>query len=186
MIRLINRKTVSSGGQPGRKKSNRHTGFTLMELLIAITLLSIIMLYLYESLSTLRSSNTFYGEKLAAIAEQQKLLNTLYLDLALTTPGSVDIQNQEKSADIVLMQTSHSVHQRIMPYVGYIFNNNKLYRIESSQKISYPLYGDEEMVVDDLGPTKHFRLYQSRTHFLVDMQREGEQGVLYKIRALNQ
>jgi len=186
MKRPANPKSLFDTPQPGLKKSASRGGFTLMELLIAITLLSVIMLYLYETLSTLRSSNAFYGDRLVAIANQEKLLKTFYLDLALSTPGSVDVQNQDKHADIVLMQTSHSVHQRIMPYVGYIFNNHQLYRIESSAKITYPLYGDEEMVVDSLGAANHFRLYESRTHFLLDMQREGEQSVLFKIRALNQ
>lgn len=167
--------------QPGLKR-----GFTLIELMISITILSVIMLFLYQSLASLRSSNTFYGDRLSAIADQQKLLKALYLDFALSAPGSVSIQNLDSHGDMVMMQTSHSVHQRIMPYVGYIFNDEELFRIESSQKFAYPLFGDEEMVVDSLGAVNHFRLYRSRTHFLLDMQREGEQSVLFKIRALNQ
>lgn len=161
-------------------------GFTLLELLIAVSLLSIIMLYLYQSLSTLQEGNRFYGETLKQVNREQKLLKVLYLDLALSEKGSVTVVDEDRNHDIVLMQTAHSIHHRIMPYVGYVINQHGLFRIESSQELTYPLRGDEEMQIDPLGAFDHFRVYRTKTHFLVDIwPLEGEQQ-LFKVRGYNQ
>ncbi len=156
-----------------------------MELLLAISILSIIMLFLYETLATLHKTNTIYGERLDVTSKQEKFLKTFSSDMSLAIGKSVTIQNLDKDGDILLFQTSHSVHQRIMPYVGYIYVDEVLYRIEASEKFTYPLTGDEEMVVDSLGAVKRFRIYRTKTHYLLDMQHEGEQPILFKIRALN-
>ena len=159
--------------------------FTLLEMLIAITIFSLIVLYLYQSLSTLNSTNRFYGEKLNSMSHDQKLLKTIYLDLSTAVIRTVNIINEDPFTDIVLMQTAHSVHRRIMPYVGYIIKEGELFRIESSQKLSYPLSIENEMVVDELGQIQHFRLYSSPTHFLLDYRSHSKEPRLLKIRALN-
>ena len=160
--------------------------FTLLELMIAISLLSIIMLYLYQTLSTLQTGNSFYGERLDRAEKQQKILRTLYLDLALSDNQIVTIVNEEKDHDIVLMRSLNSVHGRIKPYIGYIFNDNGLFRIESSDKLEYPLSRDLEMQVDYLGDYRQFRIYRSKVHFLADLiDAEGE-AHLFKIRGYHQ
>lgn len=170
----------------------RHSGFsvfsskafTLLEMLIAIVIFTLISIFLYRSLSTVNSTNRFYGQQLNRISYEQKLLKTLYLDLSMAVIRSVFIINQDKDTDVVLMQTSHSVHQRILPYVGYVVRNKKLYRIESSDKLAYPFNEETEMVVDEVGEIEHFRLYASKTHFLLDYS-SNEDPKLMKIRGLN-
>lgn len=170
----------------------RHSGFsvfsskafTLLEMLIAIVIFTLISLFLYRSLSTVNSTNKFYGEKLDRIAYEQKLLKTIYLDLSMAVIRSVFIVNQDADTDVVVMQTSHSVHQRIMPYVGYLVRNKKLFRIESSQLLTYPFNEETEMIVDEVGEIEHFRLYGSKTHFLLDYSSDQDPKLM-KIRGLN-
>lgn len=164
--------------------TSRSKAFTLLEMLIAIMIFTLISIFLYRSLATLNSSNKFYGEKLSQIAYDQKLLKTIYLDLSMAVIRSVYIINQDRDTDVVLMQTSHSVHRRVMPYVGYVVRNKKLFRVESSQKLTYPFNEESEMIVDEVGAIEHFRLYSSKTHFLLDYSSDQDPKLM-KVRGLN-
>lgn len=167
------------------RQSGSTRAFTLLEMLIAIVIFTLISVYLYKSLATLNSTNRFYGEKLRSISHDHKILKTIYLDLSLAVIRSVFIVSQDEHFDVILMQTKHSVHRRTMPYVAYLVLENKFYRIESSQQLSYPFNEDQEMIVDELGEMEHFRLYSSKTHFLLDYEPKDEDPQLMKIRGLN-
>ena len=84
----------------------RRHAFTLIEMMIAITLFSVVMIFLYQSMASLDKSNRFYGDKLQSISTEQSLFKTLYLDLALSESNVGEIININKNEDIVLMQTS--------------------------------------------------------------------------------
>ncbi len=159
--------------------------FTLLEMLIAIVIFTLISVYLYKSLATLNSTNRFYGDKLQTISHDHKVLKTIYMDLSLAVIRSVFTVNQDEHFDVILLQTKNSVHRRTMPYVAYLVWEEKFYRIESSQRLSYPFNEDQEMLVDELGEMEHFRLYSSKTHFLLDYQPKDEEPRLMKIRGMN-
>lgn len=165
---------------------HRSRAFTLLEMLIAIVIFTLISVYLYKSLATLNQSNRFYGERLDAIAHERKILKTIYLDLSLAVIRSVVTVNQDEDIDVVLMQTKHSVHRNVMPYVAYVVTEQQqLYRIESMNRLSYPFSEDDDLTVDKLGPMQHFRLYSSKKHFLLDYRIGDSDPKLIKIRGLN-
>ncbi len=172
---------------PSHKASR--SGFTLIEMLISIVIFTVMVLFLYQTLDTLRSANNFYGEKVDALAHEQKVLKTLYLDIALSRPKSLRILNDDREHDVLLMQTSNSVHHRIMPYVGYILKEGMLYRIESLQPLTYPFEHDIHADVDVLMKLNAFRIYSSNaggiTRYLVHL-RPGKENRLLKVRAFNQ
>ncbi len=161
-------------------------GFTLLEMLISVGLLSIIVIFLYQTNASLQHSNTFYGGELSAAWHEQKLRKTIYLDLALSMPESFQTVNLDKDTDIILMQSSHSVHRRIMPYIGYMLRDGHLWRIEASEPLVYPLRGDEEMVVDDLGTMRRFRVYPKGNAFLVNMEKPDKKMILFRTNRLNE
>jgi len=159
--------------------------FTLIEMLISISLLSVITIFLYQTYASLQSSNRFYGEELSEASREQKLRKTIYLDLALSVPGSIKLINIDKNSDVIIMQSSHSVHRRIMPYTAYMLKNSRLLRIESSQELFYPLSGEEEMVIDDLSELKIFRVFQKENAFLVHLEKKDEKMMLFRTNRLN-
>jgi prepilin-type N-terminal cleavage/methylation domain-containing protein len=163
----------------------RRRAFTLVEMMIAITLFSVVMIFLYQSVASLRKSNQFYGAKLEVITTEQFLLKTLYLDLALVVPNTDETININKNEDIVLMQTSNIIHTHVMPYVAYFMKNKHLYRIESATKLKYPFEHDLNVIIDDFGEANLFRLYKNSTHFLLDINLDGKTDNLLKIRNLN-
>jgi prepilin-type N-terminal cleavage/methylation domain-containing protein len=168
-----------------QSKGGFSAGFTLLEMMIAITVFSVVMLFLYKSLATLEKSNSFYGERLDQVTRAQRAVKTLYLDLSLSLPGKGQILPQEKSHDVVIMQTSNVMHQRFMPYVAYLVRDRHLYRVESPHVLRYPIDSDEDLIVDDLGAVRTFRLYKNATHFLLQLQLEDSDELLMKIRHLN-
>ena len=159
--------------------------FTLIEMLISISLLSVITIFLYQTYASLQKSNRFYGEELSEASREQKLRKTIYLDLALSTPESVKLIHIDKSSDVIILQSSNSVHHRIMPYIAYMIKDGHLMRIESSEELFYPLSGEEEMVIDDLTELKIFRVFQKENSFLVHIEKDDQKMMLFRTNRLN-
>ena len=71
--------------------------FTLIELVISISILSIIMIFLYKSYASLNTSNRFYKKEVSQIKSQQLKKRVLFLDFTLAVDKSVKILNQDKN-----------------------------------------------------------------------------------------
>jgi prepilin-type N-terminal cleavage/methylation domain-containing protein len=161
-------------------------GFTLLELMISIVIFSLITIYLYGTLDTLRHSNSVHGGQLDESAFHAKIYKTLFLDLALCDRNSTTVISETRDIDTLLTRTSHSVHRRIMPYVGYVVRSGNLYRFESYGPVEAPVTVNELMIVDKLIPVERFRIYSNGTHFLLDMKLKGKTEQLLKIPALQE
>ncbi|MEA1891998.1 MAG: prepilin-type N-terminal cleavage/methylation domain-containing protein [Campylobacterota bacterium] len=163
--------------------------FTLIELMVSISILSIIMIYLYKSYSSLNRSNSIYKEKISQIRATQLKKKVIFLDFALAFDKSINILNQDKNEDIVFLQTSNSMHRRYNPYVAYIFKDEKLYRLESLKEFKeYPLSMDVEFSVEFFGNIDGFRVYSSTKKDskvnLVHVNFKDEEDILLKIKIL--
>lgn len=169
-------------------------GFTLIEMLISVVILSIMMIFLYQSYASLNRSNIFYKEKTDAISIEQIKKRVMYLDFSLALNKSITILNQEKNEDVVFMQTSNSIHKRLNPYVSYIVNDEKLYRLESLDKIlEYPLGNEDQYISDYFGDVDDFRVYKSTQQdanssseiYLLHVNYKEEKDVILKVKVLN-
>ncbi len=163
----------------------RRNAFTLIEMMIAISLFAVVMIFLYQAMATVDKSNIFYTKRLKEITTQQSLYKTIYLDLALSQPKTGQIENISKEEDMVFMQTSHVLHTHVMPYVVYFVKDKHLYRVESTNKLTYPFESNINAIVDDFGPVINFRVYKNSTHFLLHININGKDDNLMKIRQLN-
>ena len=170
-------------------------GFTLIELMVSITILSVMVVFLYQSYASLNRSNKFYANELTNMTAQQLRKRVLFLDYSLAAFSSIKIKNLAREEDIVFMQTSHSLHKIYNPYVAYVIKEKKLYRLESLREFKeYPLGVDDEFVVDYLGEVNSFRVYKSDKNskdkagevYLVHVDFEKEEDILLKIKLLNE
>ncbi|NCO01552.1 MAG: type II secretion system protein [Epsilonproteobacteria bacterium] len=169
----------------------RRKGFTLIELLIAISILSIMMLFLYKSYAALNDSNRVLKRELSSITNIQNIKKIIYLDFSLALFNTTKIDNRDKKEDFVFLQSSHSIHKRYNPYVTYIVKEKKLYRLESLKKIStYELPAESEFDIDYLGEVNSFRLYKSldktKEFYLVHIDFKRMENLLMKIKVLNE
>lgn len=174
------------------KKSQR-SAFTLIEIIIAITILSIMMLYLYRSYAALNLSNAFYQKEATAIKESKLKQKILFLDFSLLLFGEYEIVKNEKKEDAVFLQTSNSMHGRINPYIAYIIKDARLYRVESYKKMTTENLGTERVVdIDDFGEVQKFRVYENslgkeeKLSFLIDVAFKNSSNLLMRVRALNE
>ncbi len=169
--------------------------FTLIELLVSISILSIMMIYLYKSYASLNTSNSFYEKKVNTIENTQLKKRVIYLDFALKLDNNISIRKQNTKEDVVFFQSANSVHKRFNPYIAYLINNEKLYRLESLNEFKeYPLTQEMLFSVDDLGEVNSFRVYSSNKKvndkeieiFLVHIDFKEQEDILLKIKALNE
>ena len=164
--------------------------FTLIELIISIAILSILMLFLYKSYSMLNRSNTLISKEISTLKKFELIKKIVYMDFTLSLSKSTKVLNQERDEDVVFLQTSNSIHDRVNPYVAYIVKNKKLYRLESLKPFKeYPLTSDAEYEADELGEIKSFRTYASSNKslslYLVHIVFKDKREILLKIKAFN-
>lgn len=171
----------------------RRSAFTLMEMMVSITILSIMMLFLYKSYADLHKSNAYFKDKSEDVGSYMKKKQTLFLDFTLAHFGSIRILNQDTKEDVVFLQSSHSLYGRINPYIAYIKKEEELYRLESLEPfVEYPLESRSDFFGESLGQVKSFRLYttqgdeKTNKAYLVHVDFIDEEDILYKINPLNE
>ncbi len=164
--------------------------FTLIEMMVAIVILSIMMLFLYQSYASLNRSNALYKTKVQQIKSLELKKKIIFLDFSLALYKTAQIINKEKNEDTVFLQSSHSIHKRYNPYIAYIVREKRLYRLESLKEFKTdPLSPDSRFDIDDLGEVESFRVYKSnagQSSYLIDIQFKGNDDFLMKIKGLNE
>ena len=168
----------------------KRAAFTLIELMIAISILSIMMIFLYSSYSSLNLSNNVLKSETKSIVDIQTIKKVIYMDFSLALKGSVTVKNREKNEDFVYLQSSNSIHRRYNPYIIYIVKENKLYRLESLKKYtSYELLADSEFDIDYIGEVENFRVYKSsntkKELYIVHIDFKRMDDILLKVKVLN-
>ena len=172
----------------------RRAAFTLIEMMIAIVIFSLIVVFLYKSYDALKQSNQKYTVMTKEMERLWRIKKMLYLDFALSLQSDVSVLNQEKNEDVVLLQTSNSLHNRFYPYVAYVVKDGVLYRLESLRKLTYPFDAETTADVDEVAKVTNFRLYKALkkedsnavAYYLIDIKLADGKRILYKVRALNE
>lgn len=175
------------------QRSTQRAAFTLIELLISISILSILMLALYKAYDALNISNKIYKEKSNKIEISSLKKRTIYLDFALASKSdsnsTIKYLDRQRNKDIVSFQSSHSIHKRYMPYITYITKYDKLYRLETLHKIDeFPFSSDIIADIDELGEVEKFKVFESKkdkSSYLIDLRFKGSEQILLKVKILN-
>jgi len=107
--------------------------FTLVEMMISITLFSIIIIFLYQALDVTKSSNKFYSKKLQELEVKSDIKKLMFLDIMnLDSNSSIIIAKDKDDNSILKLKTSNLYHNDFFTNVTYLLTkSNKLVRIES-------------------------------------------------------
>lgn len=162
-------------------------GFTLLEMMIAISILSIMMIFLYRSNAALQFSNKTYQKEAQKIFTVDKIKEVIYLDFLLAN-SSVKFKHEKHKADTIFLQTSHSLHRRINPYIVYLVQNKKLFRVESLTQITQlPLAAEQDYSIDLIANVDSLDIYKSKkeTQFLFYMVLQNKEKIVMKLTPLN-
>ena len=165
--------------------------FSLIELIISISILSLMMIFLYKSYASLNLSNKVYEKKSTKIKDMQEIKKIIFLDFSLKLQTKYEILNRTAKEDVVFFQTSNSIHKNYNPYVAYVVKESKLYRLESLRRFEeYPLSSHMMFDIYEIGDIDSFRVYKSRNQdeeiFLVHVAFKNKEEMVLKIRSLNE
>lgn len=106
--------------------------FTLLELIISITLFSIIVVFLYKTIDQTKHSNNLFSNKEQALKESNHLHNIFLEDFAESS--NIIISYDKNKNTIVKIVTNNTYHNAFFNNITYLINSSKkLVRIESSQ-----------------------------------------------------
>jgi prepilin-type N-terminal cleavage/methylation domain-containing protein len=113
--------------------------FTLIELMIAVIILSILILAMNNIIVNLKSTKDFLKVYLQKQNKDELLIKTLYYDILNATSIKI-IHSINSNYDRLYLQTNNSLYRLIEPYVVWYVSKNKnsLIRIESPFEIKLP------------------------------------------------
>ncbi len=107
--------------------------FTLIELLISVTISALVLSLLFESVQVSKTSNEAYQRAYIKKLEQSSLLTTITQDLSQANKDSIIAYNS-KEASMLSFRSKNSHKNYEYPYIYYIFGKKKLLRAESKYK----------------------------------------------------
>lgn len=166
----------------------KRKAFTLIEVLISITLLSLVFMALYKSADILRDSNLHLFKYLEKSSNNLKGSKTLYMDLMHASP-SITIVTEEKYHRLIIEYTTHSLYGQGAAKVTWLVakEKNTLLRIEGGE-YDIPLRGEQHVEVDVvLKDTEMFKVYKSKKKdkILVIMQTKGQEPQTFMVQNIS-
>lgn len=116
--------------------------FTLLELIISITLFMIIVVFLYKTLDQTKYSNNLFFNKQEVLKQSNHLHNIFLEDIA--EASNITISYDKNKNAIVKIVTDNSYHNAFFNHITYIVGaTNKLLRIESMKSFNTELKDDD-------------------------------------------
>ncbi len=116
-------------------------GFTLLEVIIAIALITLVVVYLFGATGAVQKSNNAFAKHYDQKSSTTKIHQTFLHDFSQSLSSAV-VSSQP--FDRVILETTHSHFKIPQPYVAYRVKENVLYRLESHKPIGQRL--DEAML----------------------------------------
>ncbi|WP_187647796.1 type II secretion system protein [Nitrosophilus labii] len=159
--------------------------FTLIELIVSITILSLIILFISQSISNLNISHSVIKGTVEKEYLQNKIAKILYYDLLLSK--NIEIKGGKKYS-IIYLQTKNTLFDIDNPYVVWyvLKDSNTLCRLESPIKIVLPLYPEnfgKVFVSKVVQNCEIFKIYRSnkKDKFLVYMKTKESTPLTFEL-----
>lgn len=163
----------------------RSKAFTLVEVLISITLLSLVLMALYKSADILRDSNLHLFKHLEKSSNTLKGSKTLYMDL-MHAEDNISIVTEEKLHRLIIEHTTHSLYGQGAAKVTWLVakEDNALLRVEGGN-YSIPLRGEQRVEVDMVAKDiEIFKIYKSKKKdkILAIIQIKGQEAQTFMVQ----
>jgi len=157
-------------------------GFTLIEVLISITLLSLVLMALYKSAEILRKSNIHLFEYLQKSTKSLKGSKTLLIDI-MQSDYNISINSEEKFHRLTLKSTGNSLYGQAQAKVIWLVHKkeNTLLRVEGGE-YDMPLKNEQNVEVDVIAKNVElFKIYKSKTKtkILVMLKIRGQEPQIF-------
>jgi len=163
----------------------RRKAFTLVEVLISITLLSLVLMALYKSADILRDSNLHLFKHLEKSSNALKGSRTLYMDL-MHADHNITVITEEKFHRLTIEHTTHSLYGQGAAKVTWLVakEDNVLLRVEGGN-YTVPLRGEQRVEIDVVSKDiEMFKVYKSkkRDKVLAIIQIKGQEPQTFMVQ----
>ncbi len=119
--------------------------FTLIEIIIAVFIFSIIIMYMYNVIAVASKSTSAYENMYKNDEKNQLVKKLFYNDIFNQTDPYLDTKIKTKDKfSTYFLRTNNSLHNIVSPYVAYKMIGNDLYRFESPRKFKFPIKEEQE------------------------------------------
>ncbi len=110
--------------------------FTLLEVVISITIFMILLIFLYKTLDQTKHSNQQFS-KYSENLKYKNELNDIFLEDILESKSKIEIKKDNDKNSLLRFESSNSYHNSFFNHITYmISSNDKLIRIESKDKFN--------------------------------------------------
>ena len=153
--------------------------FTLLEVIISITLFMIILLFLYKVLDQSKLSNNLFVKKEEIQISENKLYDIFLLDI-LKSKADINITLDKEKNSIVIFKSLNSNHNVYYTNITYmISSSSKLVRIESKEK--FKLVNSSQEFYD----TSYIDVLLDNIEYFEVKYKKSEKSVVFAIKQKN-
>lgn len=163
-------------------------GFTLLEMLVSITLFSVVLVFLYEVLETTKNHNIKYEQQIDKKLNKFDIEFVIFTDMVNRKNKKLTLTEDRDGNSVVRFLTNNTYHNPFYNEVTYFLSkDNKLLRIESNKKLNLENVSDalENSFVDimDKKVTK-FKVIPSddKQTYLFYIEYENEEYLSFPIK----
>ena len=157
--------------------------FTLLEVVISITLFMVLIVFVYKTLDQTKHSNEIFEKQTKSIKDSNRLYNIFLEDVAESLQIETITYDRDKNARLVFTSnnTYHNPYYLNITYL--VSSNDKLVRIESKDKFkfantSYEFY--ENAYVDILLENiEYFDIKKDKNQYVFAIKQKDKKRVLY-------
>jgi len=171
---------------------NIKRSFTLIEVIISITLFSIIIVFLYSTLNITQKSNQVFKDELNKNIAKEDIKFIFFEDL-INSKNSIKIYEDKDKNTILTFSTNNTFHNPFYTNITYLLSRkNNLLRIESnlpydSKKI-YQFKDNENRYIDKISSDiKLFKVYHDNKNnkkYTIYILYNNEKDLIFTLNTL--
>ncbi len=137
--------------------------FTIMELLISVIIIGMIFTFSFQVFNYTKTNQNNINRSIQKNSTDSMKIKLMYMDI-VNMKKKFEINNKfNQDLDIIYLQTTNSMYKRDYSFVVYKVVDEKLYRVESSNKLRDDKFGmkkDIDMLFDEV---EIFKVYEDTT-----------------------
>ncbi|MFK2824063.1 prepilin-type N-terminal cleavage/methylation domain-containing protein [Arcobacter sp. YIC-80] len=157
--------------------------FTLLEVIISITLFMVLIIFVYKTLDQTKHSNIIFEKQTKNIIQSNKLYDIFFEDIIESTSTIIISYDKDKNAR-VKFTSNNTFHNPYYSHITYLISsNNKLVRIESKDEFkfadtSYEFYDNSyiDILLEDI---EYFDIKKDKAQYVFAIKQKDKKRVLY-------